>query len=619
MNLQLNRIPGQKVLELGGGNNPIVHPTCLGGTDCNVDVAMFETPDGRRTVDFIVDMNKPFPIKDNDFDAVVSIFAFEHTSWRNIPQLISETYRVCKPGGRIVIVVPNTEEQMKYCLSHEEWTEEESRILFGDANYNSNFHASAWSPKYAVKLFSQAGFENITVQPYGPPPQGYHSQTDILIQAAKPIQQVIETPKEAESSTEHDGLKEVPKPPETVPAAVPPAPQLPPPEKLFNRDYFNGSSFYGGYSPFYWDVPGNELIARNILARRPESVLELGNARGYVIKRLEDAGVHVLGLDISEHCHLTRATDSMAVHNILDIHWPANTKDWIAASDGYFDLCFSQRFLEHIPEDKLPIVFDEMKRVSKRGLHGVITDIKDDGKDLTRRTLKPLSWWKERMPKGHIVVNAGELESGPLPSDYVEGDGKVKVQFGCAWTCFHHGWANTDRMDLAQFAQSYGYRFKRVDILDGIPFDSQAVDLIFQAHLLEHITAREGLSFLRDCRRILKPTGAMRITVPDTSLLTEDYSSLSLSDFDELSADCAHMPTAAAKLHALLVGGEHKMLYDEQTLIRFLNDSGFKAKRVGFRKIAPDLGNVEAQEQILKETNEAIPCLSLIVSAVPAT
>ena len=62
--ITLNRQPGQRVLELGGGANPLVNPACMnkGGVDCNVDARMCHNAAGEQTVDFVADFNQPLPI-----------------------------------------------------------------------------------------------------------------------------------------------------------------------------------------------------------------------------------------------------------------------------------------------------------------------------------------------------------------------------------------------------------------------------------------------------------------------------------------------------------------------------------------------------------------------------
>lgn len=386
------------------------------------------------------------------------------------------------------------------------------------------------------------------------------------------------------------------------------------PGQLFDRTYFNG----GVYKPFYWDFPAHEITARHVLSRKPESVLELGCARGYVLKRLQDAGLRALGLEVSKHCYMTRAADRVHL-------WDISKTPWDTLGPGSHDLCFSIAVLDHIPEEFLPAIFAEMERTCKRGLHGI--DFRPAG-DETQVTIHPKEWWQLRLPRGHEVVDKNELEGGPFPEDAFRGDGKIKLNIGSAMTMFHHGWTNIDVFDYGQWAQGHGYQYQRLDIRNGIPWGTGDVSLIYCGHMLEHLSYKEGLTFLRDCRRVMKPDGAMRLIVPDADQLISafgetkypglvPYSGEVLHAFDEVNEGCANAPTAAGKLWALLLEG-HQAVYDAETLVGMLEQAGFRAFRSEFRKQPfSATPQDESRKQILRETLDTHPALSLYVDAIP--
>lgn len=672
--IQLKTNPTDKVIELGGGSSPLVRP--------NVDVRICHDAKGNRTVDFTADFHQPLPIQSNEWDGVFSQFAIEHIAYPKMPQFIAEVFRILKPGGKAVIVTANTEAQLKWALEHPEgWDgkdmfESASCKLFGDQrhgeregdpNPNYDSHKCYFSSAILGKLFTEAGFENIKLTPYGV------RDTDIVVEAVKPkygesitifaekaeevkkgynVSKIIDViqeeakqaarevfpptevdpemeadyeqrKKEAEERLrkEHGGeigirwegpLPVIEHTPESAKRSqeerrgVPSSPSYQP-EKLFDRTYFNG----GVYKPFYWDYPCHELTARHVLSRKPESVLELGCARGYVLKRLQDAGVMAKGIDVSKHCYMTRV-----VEGILQADF---TSPLTWGGEKHADLCFSIAVLDHIPEEFLPAVFAEMERTCERGLHGI--NFGPQGDDKTRVTIHPKEWWQLRLPRGHEVVDKNELEGGQFPEDVFRGDGKVKLNLGCAQTMFHHGWTNIDIHDLGQWAQGNGYQYQRHDLRNGIPWGTGDVSLVYCGHMLEHLSYKEGLTFLRECRRVIKPDGAMRFIVPDAKLLmgmysgTEDWGNSSLSDFDEVNEGCALAPTAAGKLWALLHEG-HQATYDEETLVGMLKQAGFLPTACGFRQLGVGR-NEEARKQILRETLDTHPALSLYVDAVP--
>ncbi|MFZ5940799.1 MAG: class I SAM-dependent methyltransferase [Bacteroidota bacterium] len=61
------------------------------------------------------------------------------------------------------------------------------------------------------------------------------------------------------------------------------------------------------------------------------------------------------------------------------------------------------------------------------------------------------------------------------------------------------------------------------NLLEGIPFESESADLVYHSHLLEHFTEEQGLAFLHECYRVLKPGGVIRIAVPDLETIAREY------------------------------------------------------------------------------------------------
>jgi len=162
--------PGAKVIELGGGACPIVHP--------NVDVRQCFDSGGMPTVDFTADFDKPLPITSEEWDGVFSKFAIEHVSWREVGGFIAEIHRILKPGGSAVIVTANAEAQMKWALA-QDWDEKVSQCLGGDQDYSNNTHKVFFNPAWIARLFREAGFARVTIVPFG------ELRTDMIVEAKK--------------------------------------------------------------------------------------------------------------------------------------------------------------------------------------------------------------------------------------------------------------------------------------------------------------------------------------------------------------------------------------------------------------------------------------------------
>lgn len=619
--ITIKRNPEDRIIELGGGNNPCIVPTCQGGRDVNVDVRMTPDSQGRQTVDLVVNFEEfPWPINSEEFDGAISVYCLEHLSWRLTDKFLAEVNRIVKPGGLITFVVPNTQAQMEHILATQDWDDAGS-MVFGGQLYKEDRHVAAIIPSKFRKQLTDAGFENIVIETHGA------KKTDMVVQCwkatSKPIIAELPISSVEAVSTENPStalpeannaatsvlealmgpLNLVIKPNQVLLPSIQSPPSPYEPALIFNRDYFNGRGPNGGYVPFYMDCAQHNITARHVLARNPYSVLELGCGRGYVMKRIQDAGVHAIGLDVSRHCYLTRVCNGITV---------GSAENAIPCGNKPLDLCFSQSFWEYIPEHLIPQVVHQMQMASNRGLHGII--MQDDGVDKNRCTIRPKEWWQERLPKNHEIYPAQELESGELPPDIVRGDGKVKVNLGCFMTMFH-GWTNIDIHDLSQFAAAGRYQFTRHDVRQGLPWNTMQVDCIVISHLLEYLTYPEVLAFLRECRRVLKPDGVIRVACLDTAHLvnhyTEEYGD-SFGKWDELSEGLANAPTDLMKLHTLLFDN-HTTVWDWDTLKFNLGQAGFIAEPVQFRRTEVGIPG----QQILRESLDMQPEISFYAEAIP--
>jgi SAM-dependent methyltransferase len=62
----------------------------------------------------------------------------------------------------------------------------------------------------------------------------------------------------------------------------------------------------------------------------------------------------------------------------------------------------------------------------------------------------------------------------------------------------------------------------RHDVRKPLPFEDDSVDEIYTSHLLEHLTYADGLRFLEELRRVIKPDGIIRIVSPDYHMAGRD-------------------------------------------------------------------------------------------------
>lgn len=131
-------------------------------------------------VDHIADLNERFPLPDASYDGIYGQYVIEHIRHARVRQFITECYRVLRPGGYCVMVTANLLEQCRRVINTPVWTDELIQMIFaGNPDYPGNYHHTGFSPDWAVKLFSEAGFNAVDIIEH---PQ---TVTDLIIEARK--------------------------------------------------------------------------------------------------------------------------------------------------------------------------------------------------------------------------------------------------------------------------------------------------------------------------------------------------------------------------------------------------------------------------------------------------
>ena len=56
-----------------------------------------------------------------------------------------------------------------------------------------------------------------------------------------------------------------------------------------------------------------------------------------------------------------------------------------------------------------------------------------------------------------------------------------------------------------------------------LPFPAGSADVVYSSHMIEHLSRKNVIRFLRECYRILAPEGILRIVIPDLNVFVADY------------------------------------------------------------------------------------------------
>jgi predicted SAM-dependent methyltransferase len=89
------------------------------------------------------------------------------------------------------------------------------------------------------------------------------------------------------------------------------------------------------------------------------------------------------------------------------------------------------------------------------------------------------------------------------------------VNLGCGQK-YHKDWINIDFVSNSEDVIQH-------NLLDGIPINDNEVDLVYHSHVLEHFSKVQGVYFIKECYRVLKVNGIIRIAVPDLETIVKEY------------------------------------------------------------------------------------------------
>lgn len=168
-------------------------------------------------------------------------------------------------------------------------------------------------------------------------------------------------------------------------------------------------------------------------------------------------------------------------------------------------------------------------------------------------------------------------KDGELYEGYAKDS--IFVNFGSG--AFQHPrWINYDYPGVSDYYKSIqgleNRDFYPIDLgLNDLvlPFKSGSVSLIYCAHTLEHLETEKAIHFLKECSRILKLNGALRVAVPNSE--SDFYFSSIIFSQDHIDG---RAKAAAARSSASHLLASSNSLSDE-AILEDLIESAFDAER----------------------------------------
>jgi SAM-dependent methyltransferase len=119
-------------------------------------------------------------------------------------------------------------------------------------------------------------------------------------------------------------------------------------------------------------------------------------------------------------------------------------------------------------------------------------------------------------------------------------DGRLLLNLGCGPEAEATNWTDVDgslnllwqrwlpsgvrhflrrRMRL----MSWPVHVRYLDLRRPLPFATSSVDAIYASHVLEHLYVEDAERLLRECQRVLRPGGYLRLVLPDLRSMVAEY------------------------------------------------------------------------------------------------
>jgi predicted SAM-dependent methyltransferase len=162
--------------------------------------------------------------------------------------------------------------------------------------------------------------------------------------------------------------------------------------------------------------------------------------------------------------------------------------------------------------------------------------------------------------------------------------GAERLNLGCGDRLLD-GWANVDFNGWAGVIAH--------DLTKPFPVPSGSIEFIYTEHFIEHVSRESGAAILKECHRVLKPGGALRVSTPDLRALVADY----LAGNNPAWARYG-WATGCQMLNGSARDWGHQFIYDYDELALSLADAGFtRYHRAGWRASAfEELRGLETRE-----------------------
>ena len=112
------------------------------------------------------------------------------------------------------------------------------------------------------------------------------------------------------------------------------------------------------------------------------------------------------------------------------------------------------------------------------------------------------------------------------------------------------------------------------DLSKSLPFSDESCAVIHCEHMIEHLSRHDAEGFLRECFRVLKPGGLIRLSTPDAERFLRSYAED--GEFLRHPSFPEQVVTPLDRINLMMrENGQHLWVYDRESLSLALSRAGF--------------------------------------------
>ena len=203
------------------------------------------------------------------------------------------------------------------------------------------------------------------------------------------------------------------------------------------------------------------------------------------------------------------------------------------------------------------------------------------------------------------------LGCGPVqPPGWVNIDGSNRAKLAAKLP-----WLDTALQKIGVLPPTeFGPHIRIVNLAKTLPWADRSVGAIYAGELWEHFEFADAERLTRECFRVLKPGGVLRVTVPDAAQLWGKY--MRLYETEMAKPESQRSPKELHDLMAMFFGDiatrnkflrswghYHKWFFDEIQLIDLFRRCGFsEVARMAFRvSRISDIAGVQRSDMLTVE------------------